>query len=226
MKRAPLVTCLVLATALVAGLASWALGPGGHPPSPHADAAAPALRALQAEVSALVTSMERLREREDEEEPTPLARPALDAGRELASLRSELAAAAAALGDLQRGMRALEQDLRARELEIRALPVRLGGATAGSLVDAVDTKPETDWRAVEQLARSWSLDREATRRELMFRGPHELLARLGPPTHVGGEDDGETRWTWLREAPDGGWDLRASLALRDGYVAAVDVRRR
>ena len=224
MERAPLVTGLVLATALVAGLASWVLGPGGRPPSSDAAGDSPALCALQADVSALVASVEWLRERE--QEPAPLARPALGPGRELSTLRSELTAAAEALRDLQQGMRGLERDLRARELEIRALPVRVGGVHAGSLVDAVDAKPETDWMAVEQVARSWDLDREATQRELMFRGPRELLARLGPPTHVAGEEDGQTRWTYLREVPGGGWDLRATLALRDGYVAAVDVRRR
>ena len=53
--RAPLVACLTLVTALVAGLASWALGPGGRPASSAPSAAETAgLSALQADVHALL----------------------------------------------------------------------------------------------------------------------------------------------------------------------------
>jgi hypothetical protein len=178
---------------------------------------------LQADVSALVESVARLHEREPVPGHAPLT--TLGADREMAALRSELAASAQALERLREGMQALERDLRARELEVRALPVRLGAPVA-SLGETLRARPEADWVALEQLARTWSLDPEATRSELMFRGPRELLERFGPPTHVGGDDGGETSWSWLRESPGGGWDLRVRLTLRDGYVAAVDVRRR
>ena len=228
MKRVLLLTGLVLAAVLVAGLVSWTLGPVG-PSVPartllNARLDSTELESLRGDVAVLLAAVARLEQR-DAPESQP-RRPSLDAGRELASLRGELAAASDSLRALREGLEELRECVRARELEIRSLPVQVGAPALGSLADVVDTKPETDWLAVDQLARQWRADPEVARHTLMFRGPRELLARFGPPTHVSGDDDGETCWTWLRPGADEGWDLRATLALRDGYVAAVDVRTR